>query len=184
MAIRWHRTFCFWRRRAADAARCEAGVTLTELMIAVVLMSVVFVGMLAYFQLAMAANLRVNNEASYSQELSLAASQILDGAGGRYRGLRQANAVHAVKGPSYTSYTFTYSGSDAAHSETYWAEEGRIHRTRGTGVPEEVGRAKGLEITPVDGGGSGVYSLVLKGGDGAGSGADYVAYVRLRNCSP
>lgn len=184
MATRWHRTFSSWKRPAAEAIRCEAGITLTELMIAVVLMSVVFVGMLAYFQLAMAANLKVNAQASYSQELSLTASQILDGAGGRYRGLRQASAVHTVYGPDHTSYTFTYSGLDAAHSETYWSDRGKIYRTRGTGVPEEVGTASGLQIAAVGGAATGVYSIVVTGGTGTVSGTDYVTYVRLRNCPP
>lgn len=181
MATPWHRTLFSCKGRTADAVRRDDGITLVELMIAIVLMSVVFVGVLAYFQLAMAANLRVTTQATYSQELSLMASLIL---GGRYRGLRQAQAVHASHGHGYTSYTFVYGGSDAGHSETYWASSGQLYRSRGAGIPEEMGSATGLRITAVDGVGNGVYSLVITGATGTASGTEYVTYVRLRNYSP
>ncbi len=184
MATPWRLTLSFCRDRAADAVRRDAGITLVELMIAIVLMSVVFVGVLAYFQLAMAANLRVTTQATYSQELSLMASLILDGSGWQYRGLRQAKAVHASHGHGYTSYTFAYGGSDSSHSETYWSSDGRLYRSCGTGIPEETGSATGLQITAVDGAGQGVYSLVITGAAGAVGGTEYATYVRLRNYSP
>ncbi len=184
MMTPWHRTLSSCRPPAPDATRRDAGITLLELMIAIVLMSVVFVGVLAYFQLAMAANLRVSTQATYSQELSLMASLILDGSDGRYRGLRQARAVHASHGHGYVSYTFVYGGSDAGHSETYWSSNGQLYRSRGAGIPEEMGSATGLEITAVDGVGNGVYSLVITGATGKVGGTEYATYVRLRNYSP
>ena len=184
MATRWPRTLSSCRGQSTDAAEPDAGITLVELMIAIVLMSVVFVGVLAYFQLAMAANLRVSAQAAYSQELSLMASLILDGSDGRYRGLRQAKAVHVSHGHDRTAYTFVYGGSDAGHSETYWSSNGRLYRSRGAGIPEEMGSATGLQIAAADGIGKGVYSLVITGATGAAGGTEYAVCVRLRNYSP
>lgn len=184
MATHWPRTLSSCRDQSTDSARSDAGITLVELMIAIVLMSVVFVGVLAYFQLAMAANLRVTAQAAYSQELSLMASFILDGSDGRYRGLRQAKDVQVSQGHDYTAYTFIYGGSDAGHSETYWSSNGRLYRSRGAGTPEEMGSATGLQIAAADGIGKGVYSLVITGATGAAGGTEYAAYVRLRNYSP
>ena len=186
MAIPWRRTLSSCRNQVTDATGRDSGITLVELMIAIVLMSVVFVGVLAYFQLAMAANLRVSNQASYSQELSLMASQILDGSGGQFLGLRQAKAVHVSCGHGRASYTFTYGGSDTGHAETYWSHAGRLYRSRATGIAEEMGRANELRIASVEGAGDGVYAIEITGGAEAGTAneVEYSTYVRLRNCTP
>ncbi|MEA4882765.1 MAG: type II secretion system protein [Clostridia bacterium] len=154
----------------------ESGMTLVELMIAVVLAILLVGAAFTYVQVGMSANARVSNQARYSQGLALAANEILDGSGSEFRGMRAASSISVRSGGGYE---FHYSGAISSHTESYWVSNGYVYRSSDGGAALQMTMADSLSIDLA--GASGFYVVSLTMNVGSGNTVQYSTRARLRN---
>lgn len=161
--------------------RDESGITLLELMMAVTIMGLVIVGVLAFARLGVVAKSTVDKGVRYSQQLALMSEQVVEGAGDKYRGLREATNVRSEPKPGHTCYVFDYSDSEKSRQEQYWISDATLYRSTGDGLPERMGDATALEVSGPSL--QGICTLKLGFTNGDGHDIEHVMSVRLRNHS-
>lgn len=186
MAIRSHPIVCSFRRLAPNFSKgsrvqAETGITLIELVVAISVMGFVALGALAFVQLGASAKRAVGKEIRYSQELSLMSAQIIDGAGVRYRGLREASDVSSREEHGCKRYTFFYPDSEASDQEHYWADSGMLYRSKGTRPAEQVGLVGDIEVSGPNT--KGICTLRLAFCEPGSCEVEHVTSVCLRNYS-
>ncbi|MDD2201713.1 MAG: hypothetical protein PHP20_10200 [Firmicutes bacterium] len=159
--------------------RAEAGITLIELMLVITMMGFAFAAVFALTQLTAATNAIVDKGVRYSQELSLMSDQIVDGAGSRYKGLRQASNVSSDYELGHVRYNFHYTGT--SDQEHYWVSEDALFRSINKEPAERMGPVSSVEVSGPDH--EGICTLRLVSSNGEGNEVEHVTSVRLRNRS-
>jgi prepilin-type N-terminal cleavage/methylation domain-containing protein len=156
----------------------DRGLTLVELMMAIVIMALIGLVASAYVQVGIASNARVQGDAAFTQEFSLAFNQVLDGAGASYRGLRAASSVTPAEINGITYYQLYF--GEPYWAEQYWVSDGFLYRSLADGLGSCMIACEGISIVQTESS-SALYDFSLISPEAEAGSGRMTTRVRLRN---